>query len=1036
MKQWLLFSLFVLTSLGVFMVPVHAEEDQQPPPVSRSERWASPSWSENRHRITLYVDEERIKRNDTVYLPSPDSALFDLEFREGIISPDSAKAQRITYGVYRGELNDAELVDKYTLSVDDTGTTHIDSFSQEFSFEEDSEHFIFVYRHCEDSFYYVGFCADHPTDEQIEKWVTEGFDGNDGTPEWPPQEWGYISFNVWFYKDVSWVNPSWTEQSGAISLEINGQSVSDGDTVKLLEGSDLNVKISHPGGNIDFTRLLMKGELNQNAQILCNDSVAGKGLAELETISTEINLEVGSECEHSEISYTAESGEYFMAVLDVRGCNKGFSCPKQPAEGEEFVTAADMIEWIKDGDDGDPETTEFPPKYWGTISFTLDFVTELEEPEDEQTQEEDEEDGDETATSTLSGNSNVVFLHGIKASRLYVKENGQFVKVWEPNWNKDVKKLLLDDSGESINKVYVGDPIDVAGLTGVPFTFSVYNKFFEFLDGLKGDGSINDWRAISYDWRQSLQDITSKPIRSIDGTNKTMVEIIEGIAASAENGKVTIIGHSNGGLVGKLLINKLVESGKGDLVDQFITIGTPHLGTPQTIPSILHGYGQDFVGGFILRQSLGREFAVNAPGAYTLLPSSKYFFRVDDPVITIEEGVESQWMFDAYGGSIDSYSELSSYLNGDEGREIPNPSELYKPHTANSGILTESQSIQQILDNWVAPAGITTTNFAGWGRDTIKGIRYYTRSPKLCINIFGTCTDLDYAPILTRDGDNTVVTASARGDGGRLYLDFEKFDDKFGTSHKHRNMSNFSPLHALLNQMLTQQATTSSPYITTTKPDNKNREDILMLSIHSPVTMTVIDHSGNEVGSFDFDSTDLKVVKQDVPGASYFEFGEGKYVIVDSEDVAEVKIEGYEEGYFTVGVSEAYGDTSYFFEDLETTASTTAILEIGAAIEDSTLSIDYEGDGVNDTFLGLKEEEEVANRRASFAQASVPQVKGEVIEGTLIEKASLLILDTQTLINSLSSLQDLSQDQKDQLSTLLEDVKDVLQEYDKMYQSL
>src|SRR5207237_279147 len=63
--------------------------------------------------------------------------------------------------------------------------------------------------------------------------------------------------------------------------------------------------------------------------------------------------------------------------------------------------------------------------------------------------------------------SNILFIPGIEASRLYINDN----KIWEPGLTTGVKKLYLDASGNSINQVYTKD------IVGAGLGYDVYGDF-------------------------------------------------------------------------------------------------------------------------------------------------------------------------------------------------------------------------------------------------------------------------------------------------------------------------------------------------------------------------------------------------------------------------------------------------------------------------------------------------------------------------------------------------------------------------------
>ncbi|MDH4330268.1 MAG: right-handed parallel beta-helix repeat-containing protein, partial [Candidatus Moranbacteria bacterium] len=184
-----------------------------------------------------------------------------------------------------------------------------------------------------------------------------------------------------------------------------------------------------------------------------------------------------------------------------------------------------------------------------------------------------------------SGNSNILFIPGIQASRLYKMHSHDEDQLWEPtNHNEDVKDLYLDENGNSIKTgIYTRDVIDEA------YGFNIYKGFMSFLDDMKEEKTINNWEALPYDWRYSPERVIRDGIAMDDGTLVNPVSKLESLAASADNGKVTIISHSNGGIFAKLLVSELEERGREDLVERIIFVATPQAGTPKALAGLLHG---------------------------------------------------------------------------------------------------------------------------------------------------------------------------------------------------------------------------------------------------------------------------------------------------------------------------------------------------------------------------------------------------------------------------------------------------------------
>ncbi|MDO8566728.1 MAG: hypothetical protein Q7R58_01085, partial [bacterium] len=168
--------------------------------------------------------------------------------------------------------------------------------------------------------------------------------------------------------------------------------------------------------------------------------------------------------------------------------------------------------------------------------------------------------------ATNSCASNVLFLPGIEGSRLYRPDyNGGTDQLWEPNIDSDAGDLFLTADGKSVRSdVYTRDVIDEAYGVGQ----NIYKSFIAQMNELKTDGTITDWKAVPYDWRLSFDDILNNGRQFPDGriyyagdlaatSSPYLIQELRRLAKSSKTEKVTIVAHSNGGLITKALIQKL-----------------------------------------------------------------------------------------------------------------------------------------------------------------------------------------------------------------------------------------------------------------------------------------------------------------------------------------------------------------------------------------------------------------------------------------------------------------------------------------------
>jgi pimeloyl-ACP methyl ester carboxylesterase len=563
-------------------------------------------------------------------------------------------------------------------------------------------------------------------------------------------------------------------------------------------------------------------------------------------------------------------------------------------------------------------------------------------------------------TDVTVGYSSVIFLPGFQASRLYQQGAIFENQLWEPNKNSDALKLLMDAQGESVGSgIYTRDIIGESNII-TPDGFgglNIYKEFSEMMDGLVENETIADWEAFPYDWRYDLPDILNNPVQ-LENITYDMAARLEALASSSDTGAITIIGHSNGGLLGKLLISKLEAQDKAYLVDQFIMAGTPQIGTPQAIAAMLHGYKQDIPKNFggLLSKSTARLLAENMPGAYNLLPFAGYFDAVDDPVIVFSTTttLTQNWR-SLYGTEIDTASELESFLLGQDGRAKPPATSVLLPNILNPTLYANAKALRTQLDDWQAPEGIEVSQIVGWGLDTIRGIRYTQYTD--CSSGVACVPALSQEPIFTVEGDKTVVYRSSND-----YQSEETFYFNLGNynrigelkrNREHADLLEAEPIRILIRNLITLRSGFVSSYISTLKPTTETIEETLRVVLRSPVSLLAIDTSGNKTGILGTTSleSDVLRVTQEIPNSYYLEFGEGKYIGLDTKDEYTLELVGTGKGTFTleiIQVERGKETKKVEFKDVPVLPNSKADLSMNSFDEISTIEIDYDGNGTKD----------------------------------------------------------------------------------------
>ncbi len=580
----------------------------------------------------------------------------------------------------------------------------------------------------------------------------------------------------------------------------------------------------------------------------------------------------------------------------------------------------------------------------------------------------------QTAVVTSSGLSNVLFLPGLEASRLYTQRGVTCDincedQLWESNKKTDVEDLYLNPDGTSKKSgIYTRDAITETN-TPVPLGFAgqnIYKSFFETLDSLTDPllpERMARWESYAYDWRYSVDDIVEHGTRYQRG-QKSLIETLENLIASSTTGKVTIIGHSNGGLLAKALMVKLQhmkdvgESALIDHIDTVILVASPQIGTAVAVPVLLHGYDQKIAGGVLLDEEHARELGRNMPGAYGLLPSEEYINRMDISPVTFTgsglPGVVTTPYINAYGSTIDSYPEYKNFLLGQEGRVDPATTATKLPIKLSSSLLAQAETLHDRIDAWAPPANIRLIEIAGWGLDTVASFNYIPKYSQSCTEIgIVNCYILDQKPVFTVDGDKTVVEPSALFMTGQKYwVNFQDYNSLSKVNREHKDILEVDSLNNLIKSVISKTGIVFDTVLKNTKPiDTKNR---LRISIHSPVSIGSYDSLGNFTGKVCLDTEDFCYVQEDIPNSSYLEFGEGKYINLPEENLQKAVLQGTGTGTFTYiseKVTPEGHTTTSTFTDIPVTTQTQGEVVFNTTTQLPELTLDVTGDGTIDFTL-------------------------------------------------------------------------------------
>jgi pimeloyl-ACP methyl ester carboxylesterase len=561
--------------------------------------------------------------------------------------------------------------------------------------------------------------------------------------------------------------------------------------------------------------------------------------------------------------------------------------------------------------------------------------------------------------------SSVLFIPGFQGTRLH--SGGD--KLWEPHNNMDVKGLYLDETGSSTDpQVYAGDAIDKAyGMVGV------YGSFLNFLDRLVDEHTIDQWKVFGYDWRKPIAEVVAGTKRAT--TTESLIDTIEKLAAGSRTGKVTLVAHSNGGLVARFAIKTLIDLGKDSLVDKVISVAVPFLGTPEAILGLLHGDNQELIKGLVQESTTARTLGKNMPGVYTLLPSAEYFRKVFSPTIVFASSTIVDINDGSYPEMINTQSEQSAFLTDTHRVRLPAAeSDIIHPLTGNDFLLRSAGVLHGVIDTFSWPSTIERFGILGWNTLTAQGIKYMERMRCTPVLFQPICKKvLSHIPLMSQMGDATVVSPSAADDTGtQVAMDLKYLSETDIKNLRHSVIMEASTTQSLVRNMLTHESHPDSfalpPGTAWGEPDYSEQRSFLAVSTHSPVELHVYDTRGNHTGSVaapgEFENGFVTAYDEDIPGSTVRVMGEGeeteRYVYLPDEgEMYSIVVEGTGMGMATVEVERFGGNApeKVSFENIPVTPLTTLKTTVasgpvtaGASLASSTalLSRDVDGDDVVD----------------------------------------------------------------------------------------
>ena len=572
-------------------------------------------------------------------------------------------------------------------------------------------------------------------------------------------------------------------------------------------------------------------------------------------------------------------------------------------------------------------------------------------------------------------NDNVLFLPGIEASRLYDTDNGE-TKLWEPQGDTQSENLLLTKDGKSVRTdIYTRDIIETGQLNALVSLYppDIYAPFIASMNDLKTKGTIADWEAIPYDWRLSLDDILASGAKTGDNISYLtatdspyIIQEVKRLAASSKTGKITIVAHSNGGLLAKKLMLAL-GSDVSTYVDKIVMVDVPQLGTPIAAAALLHGTEQSYNFG-ALSEGEARAFVLNAPMTYNLLPSPQYFAQVASPVISFDSSLPL-WK-SLYGTQTRSNTDQRLFVT-DQSRALPQKSDVTTPAIGNTALYDAGVSTHVQLDQWVPPDGVNLYLITGWGNETVSGLTYKNEVVSTCTTSLGpicihyaTTTAFTIDIQHTIDGDGTVVDPSsmwsATPNVQKWWVNEMAYNDPLNNPcvkdycKKHANILAIPSVNTLVSNIVT-DSTSTLQYVSATLPTYTGGKPRIHLTLHSPLTLGFVDAQGNYSGASTTSVTANPVFN--TPGVDYERIGDTQWLSIPADLAGTAVLHGQKTGSFTLDIDTQSGDTitaSTSFAGVPSATATVATLALTPGTSptaSSTLTVDYFGDNSHVTTL-------------------------------------------------------------------------------------
>jgi len=543
------------------------------------------------------------------------------------------------------------------------------------------------------------------------------------------------------------------------------------------------------------------------------------------------------------------------------------------------------------------------------------------------------------------GRSSVMFLPGIEGTYLYTYGTVGDNELWIPNRPDDVCKLALDTHGHSVNTVWAYDQGIIKQVLG---TENIYKTYVSRMDSFITNGRINEHYEFAYDWRffDASQSRFNSTADTIDLAKK-----IRDMAKASQTGKVTLIGHSTGGLVSKKLVDELCGKGALCPFDRLITVATPHLGTPKGMEALLHAETLKIP--ILVPSKEMVELAENVPTAYLLSPSASYF-NLKSSVVDFEDKTKTDpQLGQNLPSQINSYADMKVFLQG--GPSSVRPERWtgiceQAPSNVNSDVpnalpnrnafFSASEQFHQQFDAWkpTSDTGVKVYHVAGNGLKTFRGIKYFSTKQN----------ERDREHLNTTKGDGTVVFFSAAAPGADFtyVVNLPDYNDDWNVNRDHASIMEVESILDLIESILDGDDKPSIEFIDTTTSPPPNYTGV---KLNSPGKIHMFDSAGRHTGTLPASAgSSIQMIEKSIPNSSYEEFAGHSAISVPPKERVTVHLNGTGFGVFSLSIEEFDDETSVssqLFSTMPIGPKTQALVDFQHPADVSNLRIDIDGNG-------------------------------------------------------------------------------------------